>query len=128
MSARLLRLQVYFIGGGVPRERAKHPKVEQVTMVEIDVRVVKASKEHLPYMACGLEHTKLTLRITDVRKHKKAKTNLAKSTFCSHFFSDGPSPSFRKFGTYGSNNVPIDGEFSDDFENVYLYVNILIIS
>uniref|UniRef100_A0A1B6GPL0 Spermidine synthase n=1 Tax=Cuerna arida TaxID=1464854 RepID=A0A1B6GPL0_9HEMI len=51
--------------GGVAREVAKHPAVEEITQVEIDEGVLRVSREHLPFMGCGLEHPKLTLHVED---------------------------------------------------------------
>jgi len=60
--------QVLVIGGGdggSVREILRHPQVEQVTMVEIDETVVRASKAYLPSLSCRLEDPKLDLRIQD---------------------------------------------------------------
>ena len=51
--------------GGVARECAKHPLVETITLVEIDQLVIDASKQHLPKLAAGLTHPKVTLHVTD---------------------------------------------------------------
>jgi spermidine synthase len=51
--------------GGSVREILRHPQVEQVTMVEIDEAVVRASKEFLPSLSGALEDPKLDLRIED---------------------------------------------------------------
>lgn len=39
--------------GGVLRELAKHPGLEQIDMVEIDEAVVRLSREHLPTVSAG---------------------------------------------------------------------------
>lgn len=51
--------------GGVAREVAKHPLVEEVHQVEIDERVVALAREHLPFMASGFESPKMRLTIGD---------------------------------------------------------------
>ncbi|MEM7726017.1 MAG: polyamine aminopropyltransferase [Cyanobacteria bacterium P01_A01_bin.45] len=51
--------------GGTIRELVKHPGVEQITMVEIDEVVVRASKQFLPTISSALEHPKLNLLIDD---------------------------------------------------------------
>jgi spermidine synthase len=51
--------------GGSVREILRHPQVEQVTMVEIDDAVVRASKEFLPSLSGALDDPKLDLRIED---------------------------------------------------------------
>ena len=51
--------------GGTVREILKHPKVENVTMVEIDESVVNASKKHLPSLSLEFDNPKLNLIIGD---------------------------------------------------------------
>lgn len=51
--------------GGVARELTKHPAVKNVTMCEIDEKVVEVSKKYLPEMSSGFESPKLTLHIGD---------------------------------------------------------------
>ncbi|MEW6173099.1 MAG: polyamine aminopropyltransferase [Bacillota bacterium] len=55
--------------GGTAREVVRHPKVEKAVMVEIDERVVAASREYLPELSAGLNDPKLELRIADGIKH-----------------------------------------------------------
>lgn len=51
--------------GGVVREILKHPEVEKVTMVEIDEKVVEASRKFLPHIAAAFDDPKLNLIIGD---------------------------------------------------------------
>ena len=51
--------------GGTIREVLKHDEVTQVTMVEIDEAVVRASKQHLPKIASQFDNPKLKLIIGD---------------------------------------------------------------
>lgn len=51
--------------GGTIRELVRHPGIEQITMVEIDEAVVRASKQFLPTISSALEHPKLNLLIDD---------------------------------------------------------------
>lgn len=51
--------------GGTVRELFKHEVVESVTMVEIDEKVVEASRLHLPQLSSAFDHPKLDLRIQD---------------------------------------------------------------
>lgn len=51
--------------GGTVRELVRHEGIERVVMVEIDEKVVEASKLHLPSLSSALEHEKLDLRIDD---------------------------------------------------------------
>jgi spermidine synthase len=55
--------------GGTVRELVKHESLEQVVMVEIDEKVVEASKLHLPTLSCAFGHPKLDLRIDDGIKY-----------------------------------------------------------
>ncbi|KAB0791251.1 hypothetical protein PPYR_03051 [Photinus pyralis] len=60
--------------GGVAREVSKHPLVQSVVQVEIDARVIEASKRYLPSMSVGFSSPKLTLNVCDgfeyMRNHK----------------------------------------------------------
>ncbi len=51
--------------GGTIREIFKYDQIEQVTMVEIDEAVIRASKEHLPIIASEFNHPKLNLIVGD---------------------------------------------------------------
>ncbi len=60
--------------GGILREVAKHHEVRSIDFCEIDEAVIHASKEHLPFMACGFDDKRVNMLICDgndyVRKHK----------------------------------------------------------
>ena len=63
--------------GGTIREILKYPNVKNVTMVEIDEAVVRASKEHLPKLASEFGNAKLNLIIGDgIEFVKKAQANI----------------------------------------------------
>ncbi len=51
--------------GGTVRELMRYDQVENVTMVEIDEAVIRASKAHLPKIASEFENKKLNLIIGD---------------------------------------------------------------
>jgi spermidine synthase len=51
--------------GGTVREILRHPKVESVTLVEIDAVVIEASRQYLPTLSSTLNHEKLNLLIGD---------------------------------------------------------------
>ena len=64
--------RVLIIGGGdggTAREVLKHEGLEEVVMVEIDDKVIEASKMHLPSIAQSLDHPKLNLIIDDGIKY-----------------------------------------------------------
>lgn len=55
--------------GGAIREILKHESVERATLVEIDERVVEASREWLPEISCGLRDPRAEVIIDDGIKH-----------------------------------------------------------
>ena len=55
--------------GGTARELLKHPGIEELVMVEIDNKVVEASKRYLPGISSALNHPKLNLIIDDGIKY-----------------------------------------------------------
>lgn len=70
-------MQVLIVGGGdggVAREVAKFPTVENIFQIEIDEKVVEVSKTFLPFMAKGLSNSKVNLYIGDgydfMKKHE----------------------------------------------------------
>jgi spermidine synthase len=60
--------------GGTLREVVKHPEVEEAVLCEIDQVVIDLSREHLPFVACGLDAPKATLFVGDgleyIRDHE----------------------------------------------------------
>jgi spermidine synthase len=55
--------------GGTIRELFRHKGIEEVVMVEIDEKVVEASKLHLPQLSCEFDNPKLELLIEDGIKY-----------------------------------------------------------
>lgn len=51
--------------GGTIRELFRHESIDEIVMVEIDEKVVEASKLHLPQLSCAFDNPKLDLRIQD---------------------------------------------------------------
>ena len=62
--------------GGTIREIARHPEVEDITIVEIDSKVVELSRKHLPFVGCGFDDPRVTLHVEDgiryIQEHKDA--------------------------------------------------------
>lgn len=62
--------------GGTIREIARHPEVTDITIVEIDERVVDLSRKHLPFVGCGFDDPRVTLHVADgiryIQEHKNA--------------------------------------------------------
>ncbi|MBO8170127.1 MAG: polyamine aminopropyltransferase [Thermoanaerobacteraceae bacterium] len=61
--------------GGTIREVAKHPKVKEAVLCEIDEGVVEASRKYLPEIAAGLDNPKVTVLIDDGIKHVQEHEN-----------------------------------------------------
>ncbi|HHV63238.1 MAG TPA: polyamine aminopropyltransferase [Firmicutes bacterium] len=57
--------------GGTVREILKHPGVREVTLVEIDRRVIEVSRDLLPETSCGLGDPRVNIRIEDGIKYVK---------------------------------------------------------
>jgi spermidine synthase len=64
--------------GGTIRELVRYPEIEQITMVEIDEAVVRASQQFLPTISSAFNHPKLNLLIDDGIKFVK---NAADSSY-----------------------------------------------
>ncbi len=58
--------------GGTAREILKHPQLKRLTLVEIDQKVIDASKKYFPDLAKSLEHKKLDLKIQDGIEYVKS--------------------------------------------------------
>jgi spermidine synthase len=58
--------------GGTVRELLKHDTYDEVVMVEIDEKVIEASREFLPSIASALDHPKLNLIVDDGIKYVNA--------------------------------------------------------
>ena len=62
--------------GGTVRELCRYKTVEAIDLVEIDRMVVEASIEHLPFTACSLGDSRVSLHYEDglkyIRSHKDA--------------------------------------------------------
>jgi spermidine synthase len=55
--------------GGVIKEILKHPSVEKATLVEIDGKVIEASKKYLPEIAQGLDDPRVEVKVDDGFMH-----------------------------------------------------------
>ncbi|MEY4926208.1 MAG: hypothetical protein RI894_644 [Bacteroidota bacterium] len=86
--------------GGTVRELVKYENMEHVTMVEIDEKVVEASKLHLPTLSSAFGHEKLTLLFDDGIK----------------FVAESPDASYDVLIVDGSDpRGPAEGLFSEAF-------------
>jgi len=55
--------------GGTIREIIKHKKVEKAVHVEIDEKVIEASKKYLPSLSSGFDDPRVEVRVEDGIKH-----------------------------------------------------------
>ncbi|MGR6836290.1 polyamine aminopropyltransferase [Syntrophomonas erecta] len=70
--------QVLIIGGGdggALREVVEHPEVEEGTLVEIDERVIAASKDFFPQLSCSFDHPKSRIIVDDGIHYIKQQSN-----------------------------------------------------
>ncbi|MEA4923842.1 MAG: polyamine aminopropyltransferase [Syntrophomonadaceae bacterium] len=70
--------KVLIIGGGdggALREVVKHPLVKQATLVEIDERVIAASREFFPQLACSFDDPKSVVVVADGIEYIKQRKN-----------------------------------------------------
>lgn len=61
--------------GGAIREILKHPSVEEAVLVEIDGRVIEASRQYLPEISCGLSDPRVRILVADGIAHIRKKEN-----------------------------------------------------
>ena len=61
--------------GGIVRELLKDDRVEEITLVEIDEKVMQVCKEHLPFMGKYLENEKVSVIVGDAKEFIKSCTN-----------------------------------------------------
>lgn len=61
--------------GGVVRELAKYPEIEQIDLAEIDEQVVWVCKEYLPKVSCRMEDERLHIYYEDGLKFVRRKEN-----------------------------------------------------
>jgi len=68
--------RVLIIGGGdggLLREVARHPRVRDVTLAEIDPEVVRMSKEWLPTVSTAFDHPKANVLFVDGKEYLEAE-------------------------------------------------------
>ncbi len=60
--------------GGALREAVRHPLVKKATLVEIDAKVIEASREYFPQLSCAFDEPKAMVVVDDgikyVRDHR----------------------------------------------------------
>ena len=61
--------------GGAIREIAKYPSISRIDLVEIDEKVIWASREYFPQISCALSDSRVRILIEDGLKFIKTKKN-----------------------------------------------------
>jgi len=61
--------------GGALREVVRHPEVQKAVLVEIDDRVIQASKDFFPNLACAFDDPKANVIVDDGIKYIKTHQN-----------------------------------------------------
>lgn len=87
-------IKVLVIGGGdggTVREILKYQSIQQVELVEIDGKVIWASREFLPGISCGLTDKKVNIFIEDGLKFVKKKHNYYDVVFVDSSDPVGPA-------------------------------------
>ncbi len=51
--------------GGTAREVLRHPEVDQLTLIEIDERVIEASRQYFPQLSSSFDDPKMNLEVRD---------------------------------------------------------------
>lgn len=89
--------------GGTVRETVKHPSVRQVDLVEIDEKVILASRKYLPTISCALNDARVRILIEDGTEFIKTKKNFYDVVIIDS--SDPVGPGIELFGQEFYRNV-----------------------
>lgn len=113
--------------GGVARECAKHPKVEDITMVEIDHMVVESSKKYLPHLACGMSHPKVTVLVQDGLEYLRNNTDKYDVIIADLSDPDGPAEELftQTFYKEMCNNLNPGGILCAQGESIWLDLDMI---
>lgn len=82
--------------GGTVKEIIKHETIKQVDLVEIDEKVIWASREFLPEISCGLSDSRVNIFVEDGLKFIKRKQSYYDVVFIDS--SDPVGPAVELFG------------------------------
>eukprot|EP00762_Andalucia_godoyi_P002333 ANDGO_07545.mRNA.1 Spermidine synthase 1 len=88
--------------GGCLRELSKHAIVKEITLCEIDGRVIEAAKEFLPVVACGFSDPRVTVKIGDGAEFLKTVSNHYDVVIVDASDPMGPGASLYSEAFYGS--------------------------
>lgn len=107
--------------GGSVREILKNPHVQQVTLVEIDERVVAAAKRYLPETSCSLDDSRVKIIFEDGIKHVGTARNLYDVIVVDAPDPVGPAEGLFNFSFYEDLNKALkeDGIFTSQMESPY---------
>jgi len=131
-------IRVLIVGGGdggTLREVARHPELQLVDMVEIDERVVEASKRFFPQVASALNDPRLNLYIADGIEFARGNHGPYDVIIVDSSDPVGPAEPLFTVDFYRNlyNLLDEDGMvvvqsesplfFADSFKNVYSFLN-----
>ncbi len=124
--------RVLIIGGGdggAAREAVRHEKVKEVTMVEIDGKVVELAKQYLPQIASAMieNHPKLTVTIGDGIGHVAEKEDYYDVIIvdCSDPIGPGEGLFTREFYQNTYKALKKDGLFVQQTESPWMHQAII---
>jgi spermidine synthase len=122
--------RVLIIGGGdggTLREVTKHPKVEKATLVEIDERVIAASRKFLPELACGFDAPNAEVVIGDGIKYVAENKNTFDLIIADSTDPVGPAVGLFSLEFYRSVSKALkeDGIFVAQTESPYFMADLI---
>jgi len=113
--------------GGAIREILKHPAVKKAVLVEIDNRVVEASKEFLPAISCALNDERASVIIADGVEYVKQQKAFFDVIMVDSTDPVGPAVGLFKADFYNSiyNALRDDGIFVAQTESPFFHKNLI---
>lgn len=113
--------------GGVLREIAKHPSVEEIHLCEIDEHVINASKKFLPGISIGFTDPRVRIHIRDgfefIKEHKNEFDVIITDS------SDPAGPASTLFGeqyfTYVKEALTENGVLGTQAECIWLHLDLI---
>jgi len=114
--------------GGTVRETLKHSSVEQVVLVEIDGKVIEASKKYLPLISSCLDDPKVKVVVTDGIKYLKKTTESFDVILIDSTDPIGPAVGLFEHEFYSSANKALnpDGFLVAQTESPFLNTDLIV--
>lgn len=113
--------------GGAIREILKHPTIEKAVLAEIDRRVVEASKQYLPEIACALDDKRVEVNIVDGIKYVQEHKNEFDVVIVDSTDPIGPAAGLFAFDFYRAiyEALKEDGIFVAQTESPFLHKDLI---